>query len=61
MPVAAEMDLIVEPDRLMAVRSRVSSSANVMYFRIDFTSHKEGAGTVAAFTFFLPEYKKEWY
>ena len=60
MPVAAAMDLIVEPGRLMAVRSRVSSSAKVVYFCIVFTSHKEGAGAVAAFTFFLPEYKKEW-
>ena len=59
MPVAAAMDLIVEPDKLMAVRSRVSSSANVLYFRIGITSRKEGAEAVAAFTFFLAEYKKE--
>ena len=59
MPVAAAMDLIVEPGRLIVVRSRVSSSAKVVYFRIDFTSHIEGAGAVVAFTFFLPEYKKE--
>ena len=38
MPVAAAMDLMLEPGRLMAVRSRVSSSANVLYFRIGITS-----------------------
>ena len=59
MPVAAAMDLMLEPGRLMAVRSRVSSSAKVVYFRIGITSHKIGEGAVAAFTFFLPEYKKE--
>ena len=60
MPVAAAMDLILEPGRVMAVRSRVSNSAKVVYFRIGITSYTIGAGAVAAFTFFLPEYKKEW-
>ena len=58
MPVAAAMDLMLEPGRLMAVSNKVSSSAKVVYFRIGFTSYKEGAGVVAAFTFFLLEYKK---
>ena len=58
MLVAAAMDLMLEPGRLMAVRSRVSSSAKVVYFRISITSHRIGTGAVVAFTFFLPEYKK---
>ena len=43
----------------VAVSNKVSSSANVLYFRIGFTSYKEGAGAVVAFIFFLPQYKKE--
>ena len=37
-PVAAAMDLMLEPGMLMAARSRVSSSAKVVYFRIVLTS-----------------------
>ena len=53
MPVAAAMDLMLEPGRLIAVSNKVSSSAKVVYFRIGITSHKEGARVVVAFTFFL--------
>ena len=59
MPVASAMVLMVAPGRVMAVSNRVSSSAKVVYFRIGITSHRIGAGAVVAFTFFLPEYKKE--
>jgi len=58
MPVAAAMDLIVEPGRPIAVRSSCSIVAKGMYSRIVFTSYRISAAAGGTFTFFLPEYKK---
>jgi len=57
MSVAADISFMLEPGRLIAMSNKDSSSAKVVYFRIDFTSHRTSASAGKTFTFFLPEHQ----